>query len=59
LLDSLSSRYYGVLHGLLTSLFPDYYLLARGYCPLSLGFCLEKSLKKYFFENIELVCTPK
>jgi hypothetical protein len=39
LLDSLLSRYYGALHGLLTSLFPNYHLLARGYCPLSLGFC--------------------
>jgi hypothetical protein len=40
-LDSFSSRYYGVLHGLLTSLFPNYHLLAQGYCPLSLGFCFK------------------
>jgi hypothetical protein len=31
---------YGALHRLLTSLFPDYHLLERGYYPLSLGFCL-------------------
>jgi hypothetical protein len=41
-LDSFSSRYYGALHGLLTSLFPDYHLLAWGYCPLSLSFCLAR-----------------
>jgi hypothetical protein len=39
-LDSVLSSYYGVLHGLLTSLLPNYHLLALGYCPLSLGFCL-------------------
>jgi hypothetical protein len=40
LLDSFLPRYCGALHGLLTSIFPNYYLLAMGYCPLSLGFCL-------------------
>jgi hypothetical protein len=39
-LHPLLHRYYGALHRLLTSLFPDYHHLARGYCPLSLGFCL-------------------
>jgi hypothetical protein len=36
LLDSFKSRYYGALQRFLTSLFPDYRLLTRGYCPLSL-----------------------
>jgi hypothetical protein len=34
LLDSFSSRYFGALYGLLTSLFPDYHLLALGDCLL-------------------------
>jgi hypothetical protein len=29
---------------LLTSIFPNYHLLAQGYCPLSLGFCLFRSV---------------
>jgi hypothetical protein len=40
LLDSFLSRYYGALHGLHTSLFPNCHLLARDYWPLSLCFCL-------------------
>jgi hypothetical protein len=38
------SRYYGVLHRLLASLFPDYHLLALGYCLLSFGFCLVRGM---------------
>jgi hypothetical protein len=40
LLDSFLSRYYGALHRLLASIFPDFHHLSWGYCPQVFGFCL-------------------
>jgi hypothetical protein len=54
-IDSFSSRHNGALHRLLTSLFPDCHLLAWGYCPLGLGFCL---VRRNFMSQFSLFSGP-